>query len=201
MANVEKADISMYDGVHELLGDFGRPLDWRSLFTHGWDTEEKCPGYVIIDQGRIVGFIATIFSDRLIDGRIERFCNLSSWIVRKQQHDTYSGNHLLKAAFARQDIHISSLSAREGPTAVSKSLGLKVLDDRVRVVPDALNLITCRKCGGKLKIVAYLHDLVAIKQVLAHLGLSPPEEPKPPPAVHEVVRVPVDEEGREMQAP
>jgi hypothetical protein len=61
--------------------------------------------------------------------------------------------------------------------------------------------LTCRKCGGKLKIVAYLHDQVAIKQVLAHLGLSPPEEPKPPPALHEVVRVPVDEEGREMEAP
>jgi hypothetical protein len=61
--------------------------------------------------------------------------------------------------------------------------------------------LTCGKCGGKLKIVAYLHDQVAIKHVLAHLGLSPPEEPKPPPAVHEVVRVPVDEEGREMEAP
>jgi hypothetical protein len=61
--------------------------------------------------------------------------------------------------------------------------------------------LTCRKCGGKLKIVAYLHDQVAIQQILAHLGLSPPEEPKPPPAVHEVVRVPVDEEGREMEVP
>ena len=59
--------------------------------------------------------------------------------------------------------------------------------------------LTCRKCGGKLKIVAYLHDQVAIQQILAHLGLGPPEEPKPPPAVHEVVRVPVDEEGREME--
>ena len=61
--------------------------------------------------------------------------------------------------------------------------------------------LTCRKCGWKLKIVAYLHDQVAIKQVLAQLGLSPPEESKPPPAVHEVVCVPVDEEGREMEAP
>jgi len=61
--------------------------------------------------------------------------------------------------------------------------------------------LTCRKCGGKLKLVAYLHDTVAIQQILDHLGLSPPEEPKPPPAVHEVVRVPVDEEGREMEAP
>jgi hypothetical protein len=60
---------------------------------------------------------------------------------------------------------------------------------------------TCGKCGGKLRIVAYLHDTVAIKQVLDHLGLSPPEESKPPPATHEVVRVPVDEEGREIAAP
>ena len=61
--------------------------------------------------------------------------------------------------------------------------------------------LTCAKCGGKLKIVAYLHDQVAIKRVLAHLGLSPPVEPKPPPPPHEVVRVPLDEEGREMEAP
>jgi hypothetical protein len=61
--------------------------------------------------------------------------------------------------------------------------------------------LTCRNCGAKLKIVAYLHDTVAIKEILEHLGVSPPEEPKPPPAVHEVVRVPVDEEGREMEAP
>ena len=26
--------------------------------------------------------------------------------------------------------------------------------------------LTCRRCGGKLKIVAYLHDTVAIKQIL-----------------------------------
>jgi len=41
---------------------------------------------------------------------------------------------------------------------------------------------------------------VAIKQILDHLRLSSPEEPRPPPAVHEIVRVPVDEEGREIEA-
>jgi hypothetical protein len=60
--------------------------------------------------------------------------------------------------------------------------------------------LTCTKCGGQLKIIAYLHGQVSIKQILAHSGLSPPEEPKPPPTVHEVVRVPVDEEGREIEA-
>ena len=54
---------------------------------------------------------------------------------------------------------------------------------------------------AKLKIVAFLHDQVAIKQILDHLGLSPPEDPKPQPAVHQVIRVPLDEEAREIAAP
>jgi hypothetical protein len=54
---------------------------------------------------------------------------------------------------------------------------------------------------GKLEIIAYLHDQVSISKILHHLGLSPPETAKPPPAVHEVVRVAVDEEGREIEAP
>ena len=52
--------------------------------------------------------------------------------------------------------------------------------------------------GGPLKVVAYITDTVAIRRILDHLGLSPPE--KPPPEVREVVRVPVDEEGREIGA-
>ena len=60
--------------------------------------------------------------------------------------------------------------------------------------------LTCRKCGAKLKIVAYIHDTVAIKQILDYLRLRPPEAPKPPPALREVVRGPLDDEGREIEA-
>jgi hypothetical protein len=61
--------------------------------------------------------------------------------------------------------------------------------------------ITCRKCGGRPNLAAHLHDQVAIKEILDHLGLSPPEHPKPPPALHEVLRVPVDVQGREIETP
>ena len=47
-------------------------------------------------------------------------------------------------------------------------------------------------------MVAYITDSLAIRQILEHLDLSPPE--KPPPDIREVVRVPVDEEGRELEA-
>jgi hypothetical protein len=56
----------------------------------------------------------------------------------------------------------------------------------------------CRRCGGPLKVVAYITDTVAIRRILDHLGLSPPEEP--PPDVREVVRVALDDQGREIGA-
>jgi Transposase zinc-binding domain/Putative transposase len=58
--------------------------------------------------------------------------------------------------------------------------------------------LVCRRCAGPLKVVAYITDSLAIRQILEHLGLSPPE--KPPPDIREVVRVPVDEQGREIEA-
>jgi hypothetical protein len=53
-----------------------------------------------------------------------------------------------------------------------------------------------KACGGPLKIVAYVSDKVSIRRIPDHLGLSPPEQEKPPP-IPEVIRVPVDEQGRE----
>jgi len=59
--------------------------------------------------------------------------------------------------------------------------------------------LVCKTCGGPLKIVAYVSDEVSIRRILDHLGLSPPEQAKPPPTP-EVIRVPVDDEGREIRA-
>ena len=50
-------------------------------------------------------------------------------------------------------------------------------------------------------LLAYYHDSGAIKQILEHLQLSPPEEAQSSPAAHEVVRMPVDEGPREIEAP
>jgi hypothetical protein len=57
--------------------------------------------------------------------------------------------------------------------------------------------LVCRRCGGPLRVVAYITDALAIRQILEHLDLSPPE--KPPPESRDVVRVPVDDEGREIE--
>lgn len=64
--------------------------------------------------------------------------------------------------------------------------------------------LVCRRCGGELKITGYLCDSFAVRRVLEQLGLAPPKEDGPPPASAprpELVRVPADEEGRELTSP
>ena len=55
--------------------------------------------------------------------------------------------------------------------------------------------LKCPNCGGKLQTIAYITDQLAIRDILEHLGLSPQQEPRPPP---EVRYVPTDDEGREL---
>jgi hypothetical protein len=50
--------------------------------------------------------------------------------------------------------------------------------------------LVCRDRGGPLKIIAYLYEQGAIRQILDHLGLTP----------REVRYAPVDDEGRELTA-
>jgi len=40
-----------------------------------------------------------------------------------------------------------------------------------------------------MSLIAFVTDQVAIGRILGHLGLSSPEAEKPPPPVHEVLRV------------
>ena len=56
--------------------------------------------------------------------------------------------------------------------------------------------LTCRGCGGRLQIVAYINDQFAIKKILDHLDPSPPEVKRPPPDLR---YTPVDHEGRELE--
>jgi hypothetical protein len=127
------------------------------------------------------------------------------WLARMADHIPDPGKHrtLFYSYYAnRVRGDRAAEEPREGEVEEEPAKKRRCAASWARLIAKVFHVdpLTCRKCGGKLKIVAYLHDQVAIQQILAHLGLGPPEEPKPPPAVHEVVRVPVDEEGREMQA-
>src|SRR5262249_32207678 len=51
--------------------------------------------------------------------------------------------------------------------------------------------LRCTRCGGKMAIVAFVTDQLAIRRILDHLGLSPPAQMPP---LREISVVPVDDE-------
>jgi len=58
--------------------------------------------------------------------------------------------------------------------------------------------LKCPQCGARLVVIAYITDQMNVRKLLDHLGLSPPELPRPPPEPH---YVPVDDEGWETAVP
>lgn len=74
-----------FDDVYPLLCGFPTKGmskdDWRRmLFTHRWSDNPQ-RGYALYADGKPVGFLGTIFSQRTLAGRTEPVCSLSSWIV------------------------------------------------------------------------------------------------------------------------
>jgi hypothetical protein len=79
--------------------------------------------------------------------------------------------------------------------AISEELVRKLLAWKHPGFTDPLK---CPQCGARLVVVGYVTDQMNVRKVLDHLGLSPPEEPRPPPELH---YVPVDDEGGETPVP
>lgn len=137
MAEVRPALPGDFDLVHPLLAGFGNRAmsreDWRRmLFDLPWKVDEPSRGFVLVEGGRAVGFLGTIFSNREIAGRTWRLCNLSSWIVEPAHRS--SSFQLVLPVMSMRSYTILNLSASPTAHEVFRSLGFMVLEDEQALV-------------------------------------------------------------------
>ena len=59
--------------------------------------------------------------------------------------------------------------------------------------------LVCARCGQRKSILAFVSDQHAIRRIVDHLGLSPSQQDKPPPA-RQIVRVAETGEGWGVRA-
>jgi len=128
------------------------------------------------------------------------------WLARMADHIPDPGRHLtLFYAYCANRVRGDRAAFEPGEPTLEEAPAKKrrCSASWARLISKVfhVNPLTCAKCRGKLEIIAYLHDQLSISKILDHLGLSPSETAKPPPPVYEVLRVPVDEQGREIEAP
>lgn len=102
---------------------------WRRLLEYPWRPAGAEHGRVVTDGGRVVGFMATVFSDRPVRAERRRFCNLGAWYLLSAYRGTGLGDELLDSGMADQTVTYYTNSARLATGRKIRARGFRILDD------------------------------------------------------------------------
>ena len=97
----------------------------------GSDEQGYC-GYVMYSGGKAVGFLGLLFSQRVIQGKEVKFCNISSWLVKKEYR-----RQSLSLLFPVLELHnhtITVLTCNANSYYITKKLGFTDLEFGQRVI-------------------------------------------------------------------
>jgi acetoacetyl-CoA synthetase len=114
---------------------------WIELFDLDWKSEEDHIGYYLENEkGQVVGFDGYLFSERKIHGNVYKFCNLSTWVVKKDYR--HYGLMLLKPLLDLKKTHIITNQTPNpaGYSVLTTRFKFSVLEENKLFIPAILNL-------------------------------------------------------------
>lgn len=136
MIRVEEATPSDFERIQPLFSGFKNPkitrAQWRSLFDYPWTCDTQTRGFVLLDDDKVAGFFGTIWSEREIAGRPERFCNLTSWITLPDYRN--QSLLLLKSVLALEHCTITCHSPAGNLYPLYRRFGFSDLETKLRII-------------------------------------------------------------------
>jgi hypothetical protein len=136
MVKLEKIQSSLFTNLYESFLRDDDPLsseqDWRNVFDYAWDTDHDHCGYALLDEGKVVGMIGMVFSDRLIDGASRKFCNLHTWWVREDHRGRSLA--LMRPILKLDEYTITHFTPDVEVRAVAKRLGFRDLNSQLKIL-------------------------------------------------------------------
>ena len=181
MVRIEKVACADFRDVEDLLTNFwrrGNEVKWHKLFEYQWERDENYCGLALKDDDKVVGVIGMIFSQRRIDEKVEKFCNLTAWFVREE----YRGRAiaLLLPLLAMKDYTITDLTPSKNVYKIQNKLGFKDLESKGRLLlPFGRRLFQ-----PKYSPINLTHDLAVIEQKLEGQNLKILNDHKHYPCFH-----------------
>jgi len=82
------------------------------------------------------------------------------------------------------------------PIVRGRTIGAPWVDSGMDVRSDGLSnhrKFFCPRCGGRMRIIAFIQDPAVIEKILRHLGQWDPPRAPPPPAAEQGRRIEYDE--------
>jgi hypothetical protein len=110
-------------------------IPWaRACSAVPWKVEAPNHGFVLRDEQRIVGVLLAFYSERLVAGRVEHFCNLGLWYVlfAYRSHSI----RLLMALLAQDGYHFTALSPNDATVPIYTRFKFRSLDTSAALIPN-----------------------------------------------------------------
>jgi hypothetical protein len=110
--------------------------DWAGLFRYPWKSSMPSGvpnnGFLLRDGGTLAGVVGAIYSEQIIHQAVERFCNITSWVVL-ESHRGHS-TRLLMACLAQRGYHFTNFSPMPVVENILKFLKFVCLEKSYYVV-------------------------------------------------------------------
>jgi hypothetical protein len=119
--------------LHENLNGNVSAEAWARAVDVPWAVDRPNGGFMLLDGETVVGVHLAFYSERTIEGRRERFCNLGAWCVLPEYR--FHSLRLLKALLAQNGYHFTDLSPSGNVVGVNERLGFEYLDTSASLIP------------------------------------------------------------------
>ncbi|MEM8731939.1 MAG: GNAT family N-acetyltransferase [Pseudomonadota bacterium] len=128
-ARLEDADAAIAL-LHGQMSQKISPERWRRIFDYDWGMEKPDCGYVAEVEGRIVGYLGAVHSERACPEATVKVTNMCAWYVEKA-HRGSAGLLLMDKATADPERHYTSMTSTSNPRTMMalRACGFRSLDD------------------------------------------------------------------------
>jgi hypothetical protein len=137
MAQVRKATIDLFDRIYPLLATFGvRGMgrdEWYNLLSSRWFAGHDHFGYVLIENGEVVGFLGVFYHRCTVDGIEREIGSFFCWYV-VEEHRRLS-LLLLRPLLTRKELTVTSLTPSREATLIWDRFQFQVLEETVLILP------------------------------------------------------------------
>jgi hypothetical protein len=135
LAPITGADVAaVADFLHTNLNARIPPSVWARQMSMPWKADAPNHGFMLQEGQRVVGAYLALYSERMIGGRVERFCNLASWCVLPDFR--FHSVRLLKALLAQGGYHFTDLTPSGSVVPLNTRLKFRALDTSAALVPN-----------------------------------------------------------------
>ncbi len=104
------------------------PHRWRRLMEHPWVERAPDLGRVADHDGRVVGFVGMVYSDRFIADKWERVVNICAWYLDKPYRRQGVGIELMRSATADPVMSYHILTSSSRALSILEAVGYQVMD-------------------------------------------------------------------------